>query len=368
MITYQFEYETRIRSAFIGAGGHSYRNIYPSFQYAPVDLVAVCDVQPDRASAYARLFGGGEAYGDYRQMLRDVRPDAVFIVTSYDPETGRVQATDIALDCLRAGANVWMEKPAAASREEVLELKRVSEETGRCVVVGLKKLFTPAFLKVEEIVADGEFGPITSVYVRYPQSLPARADRRDLRAMRGFLDHIYHPGALLTRLLGRLDRFTFDWESESGSSIAIVKAASGAIGTLHFAAGMGKTSPLERLEVVGKDANIVVDNGVRVSYHRSGNAWNYGRSASYAGPNERATLYWEPEFSLGTLDNKNLFYLGYVPELLHFCESVETGAAPTRGTLDDAAEVMRLFEAFRTAPEGTSVELLAGDQFLDAAV
>jgi predicted dehydrogenase len=272
-----------------------------------------------------------------------------------------VQATDLALDCLRAGANVWMEKPAAASLDEILELKRVSEETGKYVLIGLKKLFTPAFLKIEEIVASDEFGPITSVYIRYPQALPAPPERSDLPAMRSFLDHIYHPGAVLTRLLGPIERFSFEWEPESGSSIAVVRAESGAIGTLHFAAGISRTSPLERVEVIGTDANIIVDNGVHITYHRPGNDWGYGRRAGFAGPNELAPLSWEPEFSLGTLDNKNLFYLGYVPEVLHFCESVQNGTPPTKGTLDDAVEIMRLFEAFQTTPSGTSVTLPSVD-------
>ena len=34
----------RIRAGFIGCGSHSFRNIYPTFQFAPVDLRAVCDL------------------------------------------------------------------------------------------------------------------------------------------------------------------------------------------------------------------------------------------------------------------------------------------------------------------------------------
>lgn len=113
-VTYQFEFDERLRCAFIGAGGHSYRNIYPALQYAPVDLRAVCDLREERAAAYARTFGSLGYYVDHREMLEREKPDAVFVVTSYDQLTGRVQATDLALDCLEAGAHVWMEKPAAA--------------------------------------------------------------------------------------------------------------------------------------------------------------------------------------------------------------------------------------------------------------
>src|SRR4051794_39721503 len=107
-ITYNFEYERRLKACFIGAGGHSYRNIYPSLRYAPVDLAAVCDVDGGRAAQYARLFGAGRSYTDHREMLAAEKPEVVFIVTSYHPD-GRVQATDLAQDVLAAGAHVWME-------------------------------------------------------------------------------------------------------------------------------------------------------------------------------------------------------------------------------------------------------------------
>lgn len=268
LTTYQFEYEQRIRCAYIGAGGHSYRNVYPAFQYAPVDLVAVCDLDRGRAETYARMFGGARPYTDHREMLAREEPAAVFIVTAYDQATGRVQATDLAADCLAAGTHVWMEKPVAASVAEVEKLVRASADNGRFVVAGLKKMFTPAFAKVQAVVASEAFGPVSSISVRYPQSLPPPDQRPDLVAMRGFLDHIYHPAATLVGLLGPVRRFSYEWEPHTGGSVASLTFAGGAVGTLHLVAGIAQSSPLERLEVVGRDANVVVDNGVRVTYYR----------------------------------------------------------------------------------------------------
>lgn len=41
-----------MRCGFIGAEGHSFRNVYPARQYAPADLVAVCAVDEDWAATY----------------------------------------------------------------------------------------------------------------------------------------------------------------------------------------------------------------------------------------------------------------------------------------------------------------------------
>src|SRR5438270_565650 len=86
MIRFNYEYERRLKVAYLGCGGHSYRNIFPCFQFAPVDLWAVCDLQGPRAGAFARQFGARGYYTDYAQMLADVQPEAVFIVTGYDAQ------------------------------------------------------------------------------------------------------------------------------------------------------------------------------------------------------------------------------------------------------------------------------------------
>lgn len=355
-ITYNFEYERRLKACFIGAGGHSYRNIYPSLRYAPVDLAAVCDVDAGRAADYARLFGAGRSYTDHREMLAAEQPEVVFIVTAYHPD-GRVQATDLAQDVLAAGAHVWMEKPTAASLAEVHDLAAASRRHGRFVMTGLKKMFFPTIEKLKSIVDSPEFGRVSSIAVRYPQALPPPERRGELVAMQSFLDHIYHPAAILLHLMGPVDRMSYEWEPANGAAVVSLRFKSGAIGSLHFAAGQSGTSPLERVEVIGDRANAVVENGVRLTYYRRAALPAYGRAASFIQGDHEAPIVWEPECSLGQLYNNNLFYLGYVPEILHFCDSVLAGTPPAKGTLQDAAQIMALFEAFQRTPAGVTVSL-----------
>lgn len=355
-VKYNHEYEQKIRVCFIGAGGHSFRNVYPTFQYAPVDLVAVCDVSAERAAQYARQFGAQRSYSNHIEMLEQEKPDAVFIVTSYHPD-GRVQGTDLALDALARGVHVWMEKPTAASVAEIEQLMAASRDSGKFVMSGLKKVFFPAVAKAQEITRSAEFGRPSSIYVRYPQTMPSYEDRQDLRKVRSLLDHIYHPAAILHFVMGRIESMTFEREPNTGGSITTMRFESGAIGTLHMPGSVSGSSPLERLEVVGEGANVVVDNGVKLAYYRPAARPAYGRSASFIVPDENAPLVWEPEFSLGQLYNKNIFYLGYVPEVLHFCDSVMNGQAPTKGTLEASLEIAKLFEAYCKHPDGSRVVL-----------
>lgn len=353
-VTYQFEYERRVSCAFIGAGWHSYRNIYPAFQYAPVDLRAICDLDIERAANYARIFGAAAHYGDHWAMLEQEKPAAVFIVTSYDNE-GRVQALELALDCLSAGAHVWMEKPTASSTAEVRKLAAAAREANRIVMTGTKTVFSPVMRKVKEIVSSLEFGAPSSIFIRYPLAMPEFDKRDSLVELNEFLDCIFHPAAVLLHLMGPIDRISHEWEAVTGASVTAIRFQSGAIGALHLAAGSSSASPLDRTEVIGRNANVVVDNGVRLTYYRAAPRREPGRIGSFLVPTENAPLHWEPEFTYGQLYNKNLFYLGYVDEILYFCDCVMNGTTPNRGSLDDALKILELFEAYRQAEPGTWV-------------
>lgn len=356
-IKYNFEYapDEKVKIGYIGCGGHSYRNIFPTFQYAPVELVACCDLDLGRAEAYCKLFGGQKAYTDHRAMLENEELDAVFIVTGYD-EHGHPLASKLAIEAMRAGKHVWMEKPPAANIAEIQEMQAVSRETGKFVLVGFKKIFFPAIEKVKSIITSVEFGPISSVYIRYPQALPE--NNRDDKAMVGFLDHIVHPGSILQYLIGPIENLYYLREKETGATTATLRFASGAIGTLNLAASPGMVAPMEHLEILGHQTNVVVANNIHLTYYRKARRAQYGRGTVFTTSEEVGPLYWEPQFSLGTLENKALFLLGYAQEVLYFCECVKTNTPPDRANLDDALELMKLYEAYRH-PEGTVVTVNA---------
>ncbi len=353
--------EKSIRVGFIGCGTHAFRNIYPAFQFCPIDLVAIADHHADKAEAFAKLFGAERTYTDHKEMLaREKGLDAVFIVTSYDKQS-RPQFPKLAMDVMRAGAHAWIEKPPAASVAEVEEMLACERETGKFTMVGFKKMFFPAVEKAKEISGRAEFGRVTQVFVRYPQYVPAPEEFTELRGNRalvGFLDHVVHPASILQYLAGPVKSLHYVRDA-SGGAFASLVFRSGAVGTLHFAHGQSGTSPLERLEIVGEGANVVVENGgAKLVYYRRGSrsAEDYGRAKSFIGPDDAAPIVWEPEFSLGQLHNKGLFLIGYYGEVAEFARCVRENKRPAKANLDDAREVMKLYEAFFRGP-GVTVEL-----------
>ena len=102
----QLENAAEIRAGFIGCGSHAFRNLYPALQFAPVDLVAVCDLDIEKARAFATQFGAQRAYSEYQEMLGQEDLDAVFLCVGYDAKNGRPLYPQLTIDCLSAGCHL----------------------------------------------------------------------------------------------------------------------------------------------------------------------------------------------------------------------------------------------------------------------
>ena len=82
-VRFWHEYEKRLRVGFVGCGEQAQRNLLPSMQYAPIELVAVCDVDAARAETVAGRVGARRWYTDLDQLLQDDELEAVCLATGY---------------------------------------------------------------------------------------------------------------------------------------------------------------------------------------------------------------------------------------------------------------------------------------------
>jgi predicted dehydrogenase len=128
---------------------------------------------------------------------------------------------------------------------------------------------------------------------------------------------------------------------------------------LHITAGQGG-GPLERIEVIGAGANLVIDNGMRLIYYGKPPAREYGRTPDYYSDDAGAAWHWEPEFSLGQLYNKALFLMGYVQQVDYFAQCVLENRPPAMCGLADALEITKWLEAFMGHPPGERVVVPEG--------
>ncbi|SIO24679.1 Predicted dehydrogenase [Singulisphaera sp. GP187] len=153
----------RIRLGAIGTGGQGYLVMTEAVKKRPgVELVAACDVDANRrraAIAKSKLKGVAE-YGDFRALLARTDIDAVTVVT---PDHWHAPIT---IAALRAGKDVYCEKPMTLTIDEGKALVKAASSTDRLVQVGTQQRSDPRFRLACELVRNGRIGPIRRVETR----------------------------------------------------------------------------------------------------------------------------------------------------------------------------------------------------------
>ena len=137
-----------MRVGVIGVGylGQHHARIYSEIEDS--ELAAVVDIDKKRADEFAQKYGG-EAYSDYRDILDKV--DALSIVTP------TIYHYCIALDCLRAGKDILIEKPITVNVRDADKLITESQKMGCIIQVGHLERYNPAILAASEMVKEPVF-------------------------------------------------------------------------------------------------------------------------------------------------------------------------------------------------------------------
>lgn len=145
---------SQLRVAVIGAGywgPNLARNFHNSADW---ELAAVCDLDAERAEALASRFAGARAESNLQAVLDDPQIQAVAIATP-----ARTHHS-IATAALAAGKNVLVEKPLADSGRLGRDMVETAERLGLVLMADHTYCYTPAVLKIRELVAAGELGDI----------------------------------------------------------------------------------------------------------------------------------------------------------------------------------------------------------------
>lgn len=137
----------------VGSGGMGARHAQNLISSGLVQIVAVADVDSDRARALATAVGARRTYQDGVELVRDPGVDAV-VVASPDPTHAMY-----VLACLDAQKPVFCEKPLATSSQEAWSIVQREVSIGRRLVqVGFQRRYDPAFQELRQAVQKGDVG------------------------------------------------------------------------------------------------------------------------------------------------------------------------------------------------------------------
>ena len=336
-MSYQREFEARVRIGVVGVGSHSYRNILSVLTFLPAELVAIADVNEELGAKTARQYGLSRSYSSAAAMYDHEDLDAVLLVVS--PQLHPA----LAIEAFQAGLHVYMEKPAAAT---VADVDAMIEARGdRIASVGYKKAFMPATNKALEFIESGELAPLRTILGLYPMTIPSGdASTIALKQRSQWLANGCHPLSFLLAVAGPVENITVHRGVED-SGVLVLRHRNGVISNLHLALGAPHSQPFERYSLFGGNASLEIENTRKVTFQR-GIAFEYARTTSFVTPGlNQGAVVWEAQDGLNTLENKAEFTQGLYGGLKNFLDCVLTESKPVRANLEFARQIAMIYEA-----------------------
>lgn len=146
----------KVKLALIGLGGIAQGVHLPVIsRLHNVELVAVCDIDKTKAKYIAEKYSVPYFYSDYEKMLSEITDiEAVDICTPTNTHR------NIAISALKAGKNVFVERPIARNSKEAAEIVKVADEMGLKLMVGMNLRFRPDAMLMKGFIEQGEIGSV----------------------------------------------------------------------------------------------------------------------------------------------------------------------------------------------------------------
>jgi predicted dehydrogenase len=123
-----------------------------------VDLVAICDVLPERARAMAEMFKIRKVYRDHRELIADPDVRMVDVCTPTDTHVALSEAV------IAAGKHVLCEKPIARDARAAFALARAAADRKLRSKVGFTFRYSPALRQIRSWIEDGTIGEVFHIH------------------------------------------------------------------------------------------------------------------------------------------------------------------------------------------------------------
>ena len=169
------------RVGLIGSGWYGKSCLFRLLQIEPVEVVAICDVDKNMLAEAARMIAERQVskntphtYGDYREMLKREKLDIVHVAT---PDHWHALAM---IAAVKAGADVYVEKPISVDVVEGQAMLAAARKYGRVVQVNMQRRSTPHLIEAREnIIKAGKLGKIGRAEICCYYTMRARGNPPD---------------------------------------------------------------------------------------------------------------------------------------------------------------------------------------------
>lgn len=243
----------KYRVVFVGTGSISRTHARYYVANPATEIVAACDIDPEKLKGFQEEFGVPVGYTDYRELLAQEKPDIVSICTWHGTHS------DICVAAAEAGAKgILAEKPMGRDLGEAKAMVEAAERRGAKLAIHHQRRFDPTIVAVREAVRAGAIGsPVSMIFSTSGGLLNNGCHGIDL--------FVYLTGQpTWTSVFGQVERTTNRYERG-------IPAEDKALGVVRFEGGHELVLQVDMLEgeVVGPAERVQGPEGV-IRYDRHG--------------------------------------------------------------------------------------------------
>ena len=244
-----------VRLGVLGAGRFAQGVVLPILKrQRAVACIGIASARGLSAAEAGRRFGFAYATTDDDRILQDPEINTIVVLTRHNLHALQTAAA------LRAGKNVWCEKPLALNPADLEEVAQALSRAGGILSVGFNRRFAALTRRLREFLGDDP-GPLTMVYRVNAGALPpghwlldpAQGGGRILGEVCHFIDY-------LTHLAGALPRRVTAQGSGGDDVVVGLEYPGGSLGTIVYAAHGDRSFSKERVEIFGAGKAAVLDD------------------------------------------------------------------------------------------------------------
>ncbi|WP_394199336.1 bi-domain-containing oxidoreductase [Litoreibacter albidus] len=251
---------------FIGAGNYASRMLIPAFKSAGVRLKSIASAGGTNAVITGRSSGFETATSDAEGLLADPSINTVAIATRHNSHA------KFAIDALKSGKHVFVEKPLALTAGELENVKAAHSESGKLLMVGFNRRFAPQIQTMKRLLET----------VRSPKSFMMVMNAGAIPAEHWTQDPLVGGGRIIGEACHYIDLMRFlagapivsvqarrmgDADAEAvteDKAVITLGFEDGSFGTIHYLANGGASFPKERVEVFAASRTLQLDNFLKL--------------------------------------------------------------------------------------------------------
>ncbi len=256
---------------FVGAGNYASRVLIPAFKESGAQFHSIATSGGINGVIHGQKVGFSEATTDTMNMLSNPSINTVAIVTRHNSHAYFVQ------EALKAGKNVFVEKPLAITHEELSQVQAayveaIKAENAPKLMVGFNRRFSPQVQKMKQLLEPIK-SPKSFIMTMNAGSIPADHWTQDNNVGGGriigeachFVDLMrFLAGSEIVSVQARRMGDNDSVEITEDKAAIILGFADGSLGTINYYANGAASFPKERIEAFADGKVLQLDNFVKL--------------------------------------------------------------------------------------------------------